>query len=105
MHLVGVDLISMHLISVDLTGMHLRGVYRHVSYEHASMGVYLMGVHLTGMYLIGTYRRASHWHTSTGGTVDNFTNSPSPELALEFAPLIHPEDLLCSFHLQHPSRI
>jgi hypothetical protein len=82
MHLVGVDLMGMYLIRgshghalMDLTGMYLRGVYRHVSYEHASMGVYLMSVRLTGMYLIGTYRRASHWHTShrrvspTGGNM------------------------------------
>jgi uncharacterized protein YjbI with pentapeptide repeats len=51
MYLIGVDLIGMHLIGVDLTGMYLRGVYRHVSYEYASMGVYLMSVDLAGMYL------------------------------------------------------
>ena len=59
------------------------------------MGVYLMGVHLTGVYLIGTYGRASHGRAyllqACREAVDTpHVNSPSPELALEFAPLIHP---------------
>jgi hypothetical protein len=61
-----------------------------------------MGVHLTGMYFIGIYGRACHRRVFLPGrTVDNFTNdlcaklgshanSPSPEIALEFAPPIHP---------------
>jgi hypothetical protein len=65
-------------------------------------------MHLTGMYLIGIYGLASHWYAShrrvspTGGTVDNFSNdlcanSPTPELALEFAPLIHSGETDYSF--------
>jgi hypothetical protein len=69
-------------MSMRLIGMHLVGV--------DPMGVYLIGVDLIGMHLIGMHLLQ----------VDNFTkrfvcevtphaNSPSPELALEIAPLIH----------------
>src|SRR5438270_8479905 len=82
----------MHLVGVDLMGVDL-------------VGVYLIGVDLIGM---GSHRRGSrsHRHACHGrvspyrGTVDNFTkqfvcevtpqaNSPSPEFALEIAPLVH----------------
>ena len=77
MNVVGVDLMGMYLIGVDLIGMgsHRRGSRSH---RHACHG------------RVSPYR----------GTVDNFTkqfvcevtpqaNSPSPEFALEIAPLIH----------------
>jgi len=62
---------------VHLIGVHLTGIL---------WGVYLMGVHLfTGVHLL------------QGGLVNDLcaklANSPSPELALEFAPLIHPGSL------------
>jgi hypothetical protein len=70
---------------ICLIGMHLVGV---------NLSVYLIGVYFIGVHL----RHASHGRASP---VDNFTkqfvcevtphaNSPSPELALEIAPPIHP---------------
>jgi hypothetical protein len=69
---------GVHLMGVYLMGVHLIGVFL--------MGVHLMGVHIfIGVHLLQaciSYRR----------TVDlcaPHANSPSLELALEFAPLIH----------------
>ena len=69
------------------------------------IGRHLVGVDLMSAYLISVYlMHGSHRHVwaciSYRGTADNFTkrfvcevtpqaNSPSPELALEIAPLIH----------------
>ena len=82
----------MHLVGVDLMGVDL-------------VGVYLIGVDLIGM---GSHRRGSRSHrhachgrvSPTGElwiiSLNKFVcevtpqaNSPSPEFALEIAPLIH----------------
>jgi hypothetical protein len=83
--------------------MHAYEVHARISCMH------LIGMHLIGVDLMRIshkrvfHRRGSHRHISYGraSPVDNFTkqfvcevtpyaNSPSPELALEIAPPIHP---------------
>src|SRR5436305_1393139 len=70
---------------VHLMGMYLIGVHL--------MGVYFLSMHLIGVYLMAciSYRRELSI-ISTNDFVCEVTphaNSPSPELAIEFAPLIH----------------
>jgi hypothetical protein len=56
------------------------------------MGVYLMGMRLVGVCLTGVHL-AYTWrvsHMTDCKTICVHANSPSPELALEIAPPIHP---------------
>jgi hypothetical protein len=71
-------LIGMHLIGVDLMGVYL-------------IGVYFIGVDLIGMYLMGVHLLWIISLNNLCAKLPRHANSPSPELALEIAPPIHPE--------------
>jgi hypothetical protein len=55
------------------------------------MGVHLIGMHIfIGVHLLQACIYQGNWIISFVCEVTPHANSPSPELALEFAPLIHP---------------
>src|SRR5947199_10836400 len=98
-------LMGMHLMGVHLMGMHLMDMYL---MSMQLMGVYFLSMHLIGVYLMAciSYRRELSI-ISTNDFVCEVTphaNSPSPELAIEFAPLIHsvanPRSFIGSWHLE-----